>query len=151
MGKTGNFYEFKESYFANFLKQIFLFLPGALFLYFISFLTTITFWDIFSRQRSLFSVLSSEPFSFLLLLIFFSIGILMTWLGLGKLKNVNHLIIPTLIIISGAIAGIIFGNPKNSPNLIAGILFTFRKAILLFPLVLIIPILVKKWIDKKAE
>lgn len=136
----------------NLTKQIFLFLPGTLFLYLISFVGTIILIDSFSVREpiEMFGISSAtlQLFVFAIIALF---GTFMTWIGLGDIKNIKHLSIPTSILATGGIIALIFkilGDVFGLTGIFEVMNYYF---IYLFPLVLIVPILVKGWIDMKTE
>lgn len=134
------------------LKQIFFFLPGAFLLYLISFIGTIILIYSFSAQGSIeiFGI-RSVPLQMLIFSIIASLGAFMTWFGLGDLNNKRHLTIPTSIIITSGIIALIsifFGDVLGFAGLFDVMNYYF---IYLFPLVLIVPVLVKGWVDGKTE
>lgn len=138
--------------FFNLLKQVFFFLPGTLFLYLIGFVGTIVLIDSFSAREpmEIFGI-ASAPLQFIIFGIIVLFGTFMTWFGLGDIKNRKHIAIPTSILLTGGILAAIF-------KILSGVLgftglFEFLNYyfIYLFPLVLIVPILVKGWIDQKPE
>jgi hypothetical protein len=141
----------KYKYFVNALKQIFLFLPGTFFLYFVGFVAAIIFMDIFFHQRPLADLPPSAPFQIALLGIIGIGGSFMTWFGLGDLKNTRHRAIPASILATGAMIGIIVKALENISEFAVGLLRDFDGLMYLFPLVLIIPVLTKGWVDRKAE
>lgn len=134
------------------LKQIFFFLPGAFLLYLISFIGTIILIYSFSAQGSIeiFGI-RSVPLQMIIFLIIASLGAFMTWFGLGDIKNKKHLGIPTSIIITSgiiALVSIFFGDVLGFAGLFDVMNYYF---IYLFPLILVVPILVKGWVDRKME
>jgi len=142
----------KHKFFLNVLKQIVLFLPGTFILYFVGFVGAIIFADIFIIQRPLATLPPSAPFQIILLGILGLLGTFMTWLGLGDIKNRKHLAIPASIILTGAILGVILKALENVSDLAVKLLEEFNHYfIYLLPLVLIVPVLTKSWVDKKAE
>ena len=108
------------------LKRTFLFLPGALYLFF-GMLTIFSFDFLWN------------PASFAII---FLIGSFLTIFGLGSLKNPKHLMIPVSIVL---VAITTFGLFST----IGGLKFVFEYGIYLFPLALIVPVLVKSLMDDK--
>jgi hypothetical protein len=104
------------------LKRTFLFLPGALYLFFGT-LSVLTF-----------EFFQNKPWAFLII---FLIGGFMTIFGIGKLKNPKHLLIPFSIIAVGFATFAIF-------SLFGLSRYVFEYGIYLFPLALIVPFLVKE-------
>lgn len=110
------------------LKQTFLFLPGAMYLFFFVFL--ILTFDFLRNPLTILAVLL--------------IGSFLTIFGLGSLKNPKHLVIPLSILTVGAITfGLfsLFGNAK----------FVFEYGIYFFPLALVVSVLAKNWTDRADE
>lgn len=140
----------KDSRFVNLLKQIFLFLPGTFFLYFVGFVGAVILMDIFIFLRPLSSLPSDAPFQIMLLGVVGFVGSFMTWFGLGDIKNKRHLAIPASIMITGAALAVIFRALEGVvfPKLIEQFNHFY---FYLLPLILIIPVLAKGWVDRKAE
>lgn len=141
----------KPDAFFNFIKQVFLFLPGTFLLYLIGFTGTFILINIFSAQEpsEIFGI-HSVPLQILIFGIITLFGTFMTWFGLGDIKNKKHFAIPTSIIATGGlISSILMVLEKLFGfGIYEGINYYFMY---LFPLVLIVPILVKGWIDRKTE
>lgn len=131
------------------LKQVFLFLPGTFLLYVFGFVGAIITMDIFIIQRE--TLPPDAFFQIILLSIIGLLGSFMTWFGLGDIKNKKHLSIPASIIISSATLAVIF----KAIEKFFGISKLLEEAehfyFYLLPLILIIPILVKSWVDKEVE
>lgn len=108
------------------LKRAFLFLPGALYLFFGT-LTIFSFDFLWSPVSAL---------------IIFMIGSFLTIFGLGSLKNPKHLLIPVSIVLVAITTFWLFST-------IGGLKFVFEYGIYLFPLALIVPVLVKNLIEDK--
>lgn len=108
------------------LKRAFLFLPGALYLFFGT-LNVVSFDFLWSPASAL---------------IIFSIGSFLTIFGLGSLKNPKHLMIPVSIVLVALTTFWLF-------SAIGGLKFVFGYGVYLFPLALIVPILIKSLIDDK--
>jgi hypothetical protein len=106
------------------LKRAFLFLPGAIYLFFgtISILT--------------FEFLQSP----LKIAAIFTIGAFMTIFGLGTLRNPKHLAIPVSIVFTAAATFALFSS-------FGGIRFVFEYGIFLFPLALVLSFLSKNLVD----
>lgn len=136
----------------NLLKQIFFFLPGAFLLYLISFVVTIILIDSLSaREPAEIFGIHSAPLQILLLGTIAFFGIFMIWFGLGDLKNKKHFAIPISVIVAGGIIALIskiLSDLFGFTGLFEVINYYF---IYLFPLILILPVLVKGWIDRKTE
>ena len=142
----------KPNPFLNLIKQVFLFLPGTFLLYLIGFIGTIILVDSFFVQEPLeiFGI-RSVPLQILLFGIIALFGIFMTWFGLGDIKNKKHFAIPTSILVTGGILALIskiLGDVFGFTGLFEAMNYYF---IYLFPLVLIVPVLVKGWVDRKTE
>lgn len=122
----------------NVFRQLFLFLPGTLILYFLSIvLTGFIILRPFTGRRGLFPAL----------LIFLATA-LMTVFGLGDWRNPKHYFIPLSIISIGVVLGIIgsilFGD--------FGFGYFLRTYVPYFiPFAFIAPVLVKGWVDKTNE
>jgi hypothetical protein len=138
----------KSNTFLNIIKQILLFLPGTFLLYLIGFIGTIILIDTFSVKEPLeIFGLHSVPLQMLLFGIIALFGTFMTWFGLGDIKNKKHFAIPTSILATGGILAVIskiLGDVFGFSELFEAMNYYF---IYLFPLVLIVPILVKSWLD----
>ena len=106
------------------LKRAFLFLPGALYLFFGT-LTVISFDHL------------RDPAS---AAIIFLIGSFLTIFGLGSLKNPKHLLIPVSIVLVALTSFWVFST-------IGGLKYVFEYGIYFFPLALIAPILAKSLVD----
>jgi hypothetical protein len=138
--------------FLNLIKQVFFFLPGTFLLYLIGFVGTIILANSFSVQEpmEIFGI-RSVPIQILLFGIIALFGTFMTWFGLGDIKNKKHFAIPTSIIATGGIIAAIskiLGDVFGFSELFEAMNYYF---IYLFPLVLVVPILVKGWVDQKNE
>ncbi len=136
-------YAAEDKPWVSYLKQAFLFLPGTFLLFFISLGTALAVTSPF--EKNVF-------FSKLFLPIYFIgfLGIFMTWFGFGDLKNKKHFAIPASIIISGAMIGAFVRAAENIFWIAAKIIDDFGYAVYLFPIGLIVPVLVKDWVDKKS-
>lgn len=148
--KTSETDEVTSSSLLNLIRQLFLFLPGALLLYLISFIGIIILIDSFSVREPLemFGI-SSPPVQLFVFAVITLLGIFMTWFGLGDIRNKKHFSIPTSIMMTGGILALIskiLGDVFGFTGLFEVMNYYF---IYLFPLVLIVPILVKGWIDSK--
>ncbi len=143
----------EKSYaFVTILKQVFLFLPGAFLLFYISMGSTFAFINYLEPSgdveigRSGINVLAL----FLLCLVGSLTG-LMTWFGLGDIRNSRHLVIPGSIIASGITLGTIVGLTSGIFSLSAKIMFDFSYAIYLFPIALVVPFLAKGLVDRNGK
>lgn len=137
--------------FVGILKQAFLFLPGAFLLFFMSFGAAIIFMEIAVYGRALKSLPDDFPFQFALIGLIIFAGTLMTWFGLGDIKNRKHFAIPASLIVTGATIGAIVKALSKISDLADKMLDDFYYLIYLFPLALIIPILAKSIIDRKTK
>ncbi len=125
---AAHFFE-KGDVFVKILKQTFLFLPGALYLFF----GTISILE--------FELVWTQP---LAILTVFLIGSFMTIFGIGNIKNPNHLLIPLSIVAVAAFAFSLFSTVGN-------ITYIFEYGIYFFPIALIASVLAKNWADKAGE
>lgn len=108
------------------LKRVFLFLPGALYLFF-----------------GTLQILSFDFFrSPLTIIVVFLIGSFMTIFGIGNLKNPKHLVIPLSIVVVGMTTFWLFSTLGN-------LKFVFEYGIYFFPFALIAPVLAKSLVDDK--
>lgn len=107
------------------LKRTFVFLPGALYLFFGT-LSVFSF-DFFRHPMTILAV--------------FLIGSFLTIFGIGSLKNPKHLAIPLSIVAVGIITFGLFSTLGN-------LRFVFEYGIYFFPLALIAPFLAKSLVDK---
>lgn len=107
------------------LKRVFIFFPGALYLFFgtVSVLTFDFLWNPFAVST------------------IFLIGALMTVFGLGSLKNPKHLAIPLAIVAVGGAAFAFF-------SAIGGLRYVFAYDVYFFPLALVAAFLVKSLGDE---
>jgi hypothetical protein len=133
------------------LKQLFLFLPGTFLLFFISFGAAIIAMEIVVFRRPLETLPDDLPFQFALIGLTVTLGTLMTWFGLGDIKNRKHFAIPASLMVSGAIIGAIVKATASLSDLADRMLDNFSYLIYLLPLALIIPILAKGIVDRKTE
>ncbi len=137
--------------FVSILKQYFLFLPGTFLLFFMSFGAAIIAMEIVVFRRPLETLPDDFPFQFALIGLIIILGTLMTWFGLGDIKNRKHFAIPASLMITGAIIGVIVKATESLSDLADRILDDFSYLIYLLPLALIIPILAKAIVDRKIE
>jgi hypothetical protein len=128
----------------NILKGVILFIPGALFLNTLSFAMTLIL--LFEIPNMMSPIIDSD--FFLRISLILSGGALSTWLGLGSLNNIRHLIIPFSIVSTGFILAIIFGLfTLPYPELRKLIFEIDAFPFYLLPIALIIPNLAKNWVD----
>ena len=123
----------KADAFTKILKTIFLFLPGAFFLYFSSIFFLYAF---FVGKTSLFDL----GFG----LILWTASVLITVFSIGKIIETKYLLIPASIC---AVSFIFFISSLFLPEAMQ-VKFLFEYSAYLFPIVLIAPFLVKSSIDK---
>jgi len=137
--------------FINLLKQVFIFLPGTFLLFFMSFGAAIIFMEIVVFRRALEMLPGDFPLQFALIGLIVFLGTLMTWFGLGDIKNKKHFAIPASLMVTGAIIGAVVKATANMSALADRMLDNFSYLIYLLPLALIIPILAKSVVDGKTE
>ena len=140
----------KPKSFLNFLKQIFLFLPGTFILFFISMATLFILTDIITEPYRTLLFLKEPLRIFSIYIVGFS-AIFMIWFGLGNLKDKKHFAIPFSVIVSGVIVAAIIKATENVSVLAEKIIHDFDYAICLLPIALIVPVLVKDLIDRKSK
>ena len=133
------------------LKQLFLFLPGTFLLFFMSFGVGIIFMEIVVYRRPLATLPDDYPFQFALMGLIVLLGTLMTWLGLGDIKNRKHFAIPASLMVTGAIIGAVVKATARISEVADRMLDDFSHLIYLLPLALIIPVLAKSIVDRKTE
>jgi hypothetical protein len=133
------------------LKQVFLFLPGTFLLFFVSFGAAIIFMEIVVFGRAFETLPDDFPLQFALIGLIILLGTLMTWFGLGDIKNRKHFAIPASLIVTGALLGAIVKATANVFDLADKMLDNFSYLIYLLPLALIIPILTKSVVERKTE
>ncbi len=133
------------------LKQVFIFLPGAFLLFFMSFGVAIILMEIIVYRRALETLPDDFLFQFALIGLLVFLGTFMTWFGLGDIKNRKHLAIPVSLMVAGTIIGAVVKAAANIFDLADRMLDDFGYLIYLLPLALIIPILAKSIVDRKTE
>lgn len=148
--KENSFIEERKP-FINLLKQVFLFLPGTFLLFFMSFGAAIILMEIVVYRREIETLPDDFPFQFALIGLILFLGILMTWFGLGDIKNRKHLAIPASLMVTGAIIGAVVKATAKMSDLADKMLDDFSYLIYLLPLALVIPILAKSIVDRKTE
>lgn len=116
-----------------------------------SFGAAVIFLEIVVFGREIQTLPADFPFQFALIGLIILAGALMTWFGLGDLKNRKHLVIPASLMVTGAIIGAIVKIAANFSGLADRMLDNFTYLIYLLPLALIIPILAKGIVDRKTE
>jgi hypothetical protein len=135
----------------NLLKQVFLFLPGTFLLFFTSFGAAIIFMEIVVYRRALETLPDDYPFQFALIGLMVLLGTLMTWFGLGDLKNRKHFAIPASLMVTGTVIGAAVKAAASVSGIADRMLDDFSYLIYLLPLALIIPILAKSIVDRRTE
>jgi len=137
--------------FVNVLKQLFLFLPGAFLLFFMSLAAAMIAVEIIVFRRAVETLPDDYPLQFALIGFVILLGTLMTWFGLGDIKNRKHFVIPASIIVMGATFGAIVRAGAKIYDFFDLTLDDFGFLIYLFPLALIVPVLAKGFVDRKSE
>lgn len=136
------------------LKGLFFFVPGAVLLALIGVVTMIIFADIVIFGRS-FQELPETMFEQIAMLIFVgSITSLMVWFGIGRLNDRRHFALPLSVFATGVVIGAVgliiealigtrgdFIEAFADNNLI----------IFLLPLLLVIPVLIREWLNLRPE
>jgi hypothetical protein len=149
--KKDDSYTDEHKSFVNRLKQVFLFLPGTFLLFFVSFGAAIIFMEIAVYRRAIQTLPDNFPFQFALIGLIALLGTLMTWFGLGDIKNRKHFAIPASLIVTGSLIGAIVKATASLSDLADRMIEDFTYLIYLLPLALIIPILAKGIVDRKTE
>src|SRR5688500_5501527 len=90
---------------AGFLRQILLYFPGAFLLFFASFGAGIIFMELAVYSRGPLDLPDNYPLQLAIITAIILAGSLMTWAGLGDLKNKKHFAIPASLLVTGAIFG----------------------------------------------
>jgi hypothetical protein len=137
--------------FITLLKQVFLFLPGTFLLFFMSFGAAIIFMEIVVYRRAFETLPDDFPFQFALIGLIIFLGTLMTWFGLGDIKNRKHFAIPASLIVTGAFIGAVIKATASVFDLADKMLDDFSYLIYLLPFALIVPVLAKGVVDWKTE
>jgi hypothetical protein len=137
--------------FVSILKQVFLFLPGTFLLFFMSLGAAIIAMEIFVYRREIQTLPDDFLFHFALIGLMIFLGTLMTWFGLGDIKNRKHFAIPASLMITGAVIGAVVKATASISDLADRMLDDFSYLIYLLPLALVIPILAKSIVDRKTE
>jgi hypothetical protein len=133
------------------LKELFLFLPGTFLLFYMSFAAAMIAVEIVVFRRPTANLPDDYPFVFALIGFIILLGTVMTWFGLGDIKNRKHLAIPASIIVTGAAFGAIFRAAAKISDFADSVLDDPDFLIYLFPLALIVPVLAKGIVDRKSE
>jgi hypothetical protein len=143
--KSENFTR-KTSALETILKQVLLFFPGTLVLFFLSIVSTVSSISMFVNPSGLI-----PRYRLVSYMAVFLAATLMTWLGLGDVRKPKHLVIPASIITVGVIYGAVAGALMAiSPQFGRTIFYNFHPLNLL-PLALIVPFLAKGWVDRKLD
>lgn len=141
----------EHNFFTRFLKQVFIFLPGTLLLFFMSFGAAVISLEIIVFRRAIQTLPDDFPFHVALIGLIILVGTLMTWFGLGDLKNRKHLVIPASLMVTGAMIGAVVKIAASFSGLADRMLDDSTYLIHLLPLALIIPVLAKGIVDRKTE
>jgi hypothetical protein len=136
---------------AGLLRQIFLYFPGTFLLFFASYGAGIKFMElaVFGRE------LQNLPDDYLLQFAFIGstilVSSLMTWAGLGDIRNKKHFAISASLLVTGAIFGAAAKAAASISDLADKMLDDFNYLIYLLPLALVIPILAKNLVERETE
>lgn len=106
--------------------------------------------EILVFRREIQTLPNDYPFQFAFIGLIILVGTLLTWFGLGDLKNRKHLVIPASLLVTGAVGGAIVKIAAKFSDLADRMLDDFTYLIYLLPLALIIPILAKGIVDRKT-
>ena len=136
--------------FITLLKRVFLFLPGSFLLFFMSFGAAVIFLEIVVFRGEIQTLPDNYPFQFAFIGLIIFLGTLMTWFGLGDIKNKKHLAIPASLFVSGAAPGAIIKAAASFSKFADRILDDIDYLIYLFPAALIIAVLAKGIVDRKT-
>lgn len=128
------------------LKQVFLFFPGTLILYFLSFGFTALYVSLLVNPLGLIPRYWVSS-----LMTMFLAAILMTWLGLGDVRKLKHLVIPSSIITVGVIFGALVGGLITISHQFERFIFINSLPLYLLPLALVVPFLAKGWVDRNDK
>lgn len=135
------------------LKGLVLFLPGALMLSLIGVVSTVIFADIFVYGRPYDKLPESMFEQLAMLTVVGLVAGLMTWVGIGSLKDRRHVALPASVFATGVLIGTI-GTIVEA--LTGGVIGDFIEAladnnliIYLLPLILVVPVLVRGWLDSR--
>ena len=137
--------------FVTILRRLFLFLPGTFLLFFMSFGVGIVAMELIVYRRALEKLPDDYPFQFALMGLIVFLGTLMTWFGLGDIKNRKHFAIPASLMVTGAIIGAAVKAASSISDVADRMLDDFSYLIYLLPLALVIPVLAKSIVDRKTE
>ena len=150
LGKSGDLTDEYQSL-ISFLKQIFVFLPGTFLLFYMSFGAAIIFMEIVVFRREIQTLPDDYPFQFAFIGLIILLGTLMTWFGLGDLKNKKHFAIPASLMLTGAAFGAIVKIAAAWSKVADRMLDDFDYLVYLLPIALIVPVLTKSIVDRKTE
>lgn len=130
------------------LKQLVFFLPGTLILFSVSMMLTLL---VLAGPPPGTTVHVSNDF-FIPITLSFLIPASLVWFGLGDVRRPKHLAIPVSVIITGIIIGaILSGVAILFPQLHGEIFFTNKLSFYFLPIALVVPNLVKGWVDRKSK
>ena len=135
----------------NLLKQLCFYLPGTFLLFFTSYGAAIIFMEIVVYRRPFATLPDDFPLQFALIGLIALLGTLMTWFGLGELKNRRHFAIPASLMLTGAVIGAAVKAAAGVFGLADRMLDDFGYLIYLLPLALIIPVLAKGVVDRRTK
>lgn len=141
----------ESKFFVNVIKQVFLFLPGAFLLFFMSFAAAVIATEIVVFRRPAASLPDDYPLQFALIGTVILLGTLMSWFGLGDIKNKKHFAIPASIFVTGATLGAVVKAAAKMSDFFDRMVDNFDFLIYLFPLALIVPVLAKGIVDRKSN
>src|SRR5688500_20025757 len=136
---------------AGLLRQILLYFPGAFILFFASHGAGIIFMElvVFGRAAQIRPVDYLPPVAIVGAVILASS--LMTWAGLGDIRNKKHFAIPASLLVTGAIFGTVAKAAASISDLADKMLDDFNYLIYLLPLALVIPILANNIVERLTE
>jgi len=136
---------------AGLLRQIFLYFPGTFILFFASFGAGIIFMELAVYSRGPLDLPDNYPLQLAIITAIILAGSLMTWAGLGDLKNKKHFAIPASLLATGAIFGAATKAAASISDLADKMLDDFNYLIYLLPLALVIPILANNIVERLTE
>ena len=127
----------KAETFVNIFKQIFIFLPSAFFLYFMTLM--FAYFPLYYASFEMIIVM----FIWLLVVSFMTIA------GIGSVKELKNLIVPATIISFASIFATIVSFLPLPGEFKVSICFYY--SVYLFPIALILAGLAKNWVNRKSE
>lgn len=138
----------------SFVKLVFLFVPGAFFLY--RFLMIFVFYTMYQgiEFRSNLGLHDLLFFKFFLDnpvsgIFFVLAGIFMTFIGIGSLRETKNLVVPGVIISFSLLLGLLFSWGLTEP--LRGMVVMYY-SVYLFPIILIVAGFIKRdWVNKNEE